>query len=285
MRRGANVIRDGSLPVIRREDIDWDGGRNGAPLFARFTFRNPTGDPTDAVVFWIGVADFGAFLPHRPVRTLVVPSIAPGASLTLTALVPGVQASRRGRVTRGQTDEEQVISQLATHVLHLEARGGLDGPALAQRLRQMVGETMSRAVLARLEERRKDLATALAPRGALNVAIMSPDREILGERHLCVTPLLGWVKRGEANPMSFWVRQRGDGLVMEVGEISEGWNARLEPGSFGDVVPDGEYRVWVTPPLDATEGALRVDVRCRTTGAVCPVEWRWEEGPLEEYRV
>lgn len=234
-RRDTTVIQDMRLPVIRREDIGWEGGTQGHPLHARFAFTNPETEPTDAVVLWVGVADFGAFLPHKPVRTLVVPSLAPGERRLLTAVMPGVQANGMGRVRLGSMQDDQIANHLATHMVQEQARAGYDDQTLVQRLRRLVGESMIRMVASRLEERRRDLEDALAPRGVLNVAIMSPDQEVLGERHLCQTPLIGWVKRGEENPMSFWVRQRGAGLVMEVEAIAKGWGARLEPGAFGEV--------------------------------------------------
>jgi len=262
-RRGTPVIQDIRLPAIRREDIDWQGGTQGHPLRAQFTFTNAETEPTDAVVLWVGVADFGAFLPHQPVRTLVVPSLAPGERRLLTAVMPGVQANAMGRVRLETARDDETTTSLAVQMLRKRAREGYDSVPFRDSLRRLLGEL------------RADREDALAPRGVLNVAIMSPNREILGQRHLCQTPLIGWVKRGEENPMSFGVRQRGKGLVMEVEAIAKGWGARLDPGAFGEVVSDGLYRVWVLPPADATEGHLRVDVRCCTTGAVCPVEWEW----------
>ena len=276
------VVRATHLPVIRREGIDWTGGTRGHPLQTRLTFENPSARPTNAVDLWIGVADFGAFLPHRPVQRLRVPRLAPGERRLFTPVVAGVQADDLGRVTVESARRFRESQNLAAYMLSTQARGSEDPGALLERVRRMVGESMARDVMERVGEWKGERRGALAPRGALNVAITTPDGMVMGERHLLFSPMRGWVRPGEETPMPFSVAERGKGYELELAALSEGWHVRLEPGGFGTPVRGGRFQAWVIAPTDATEGELRIDVHCRTTGAVCPVEWRWESRTLED---
>jgi hypothetical protein len=74
-----------SYPLIRRDGIFWTEGAEGRSLQLSLTFHNPGSRPTVPAVARVQVAEFGAFLPWKPLTRVAVPSVPPGGRRVVTA--------------------------------------------------------------------------------------------------------------------------------------------------------------------------------------------------------
>ena len=70
-------------PFIRAEGIRWRGGVGKVPLTFELTFENPHSHATKETPAVLRAADFGAFRPWTPLRTLLIPPIQPRSRYTL----------------------------------------------------------------------------------------------------------------------------------------------------------------------------------------------------------
>jgi len=253
---GSRVIAPALPPVIRREGLRWGTGKDGRSLVLSLTLENPRSVATSPVVLTVARAPFGAFLPGTPVGQLMAPGMAPG---------------ERRRIT--QPLLRQVFEQTPT-VQHGSDRSLEDPGRLA---RQMFKEAYDLAA----PHHCVDDEVHLVPHRPANVIVTSPGGEVAVHRHM---GFFEHVRPGRANPMPFQVgtyvsagrvRMERAAYLLSVREISEGWTAELLPGSCGEAVPAGQYVAVVTPPRDAQQGSLIVDVTHLASGEVCPVEWFW----------
>ena len=76
-----------ALPTIRRESLVWADGGDGRSLLVGMTLENPYVFPIKAVPLTLSLAGFGAFIPGRPVTTVMAPDMDPGDRKTVTARV------------------------------------------------------------------------------------------------------------------------------------------------------------------------------------------------------
>jgi len=76
-----------ALPLLRREGIRWSGGVNGEDLVIELEFENPAARPTRMMSAIVQIAEFGAFVPWRPLTVVRVPPIPPGGRRTVTTAV------------------------------------------------------------------------------------------------------------------------------------------------------------------------------------------------------
>ncbi|MHC5012177.1 MAG: hypothetical protein ACYTG6_14745 [Planctomycetota bacterium] len=276
------------------------------------TLENPHPIATPPVPLTIGLAAFGAFIPDVPVATVAAPGMDPGERRRITKQIPrraepGIERLAQMMAAGLAMSPERI--RVYRRLLHARRRGKGESER-AQHMRLLLEEyrrrlSERRAAVSHGSERPlddleglartmfseayglqaphycKDEETHLEPRQPANVVVRSPDHQIMVHRHM---GFFEHVRPGKANPMPFavgtWRARMGaptDGraCVMTVRELSEGWSAELGPGAWGDALPAGRYLAIVTPPHDATEGRLIVDVTDVTSGEVCPVEWSW----------
>jgi hypothetical protein len=84
-------------PFIRAEGIRWRGGVGNVPLTFELTFENPHSHATKETPAVLRAADFGAFRPWTPLRTLLIPPIEPRSRYTLEVGAEPEQGSARPR--------------------------------------------------------------------------------------------------------------------------------------------------------------------------------------------
>lgn len=84
-----SIIPSADHALIRREGIFWTGGSEGAPLQLYLTFENPAAHPSVPTLARVHVAEFGAFLPWKPLTRVAVPSVPPGGRRVVTTTAAG----------------------------------------------------------------------------------------------------------------------------------------------------------------------------------------------------
>lgn len=85
--RRDRVVLPPTLPELRRQGIRWSGGVNGDDLVIELEFENPAPDRTRASSAIVHIAEFGAFVPWRPLTVIRVPPIPPGGRRTVVTAV------------------------------------------------------------------------------------------------------------------------------------------------------------------------------------------------------
>jgi hypothetical protein len=241
------------MPLIRREGIRWRGGLGGAPLEIALAFENPSPRPSAPAEARIEVADFGAFLPWRPLTAVAVPPIPPGGRVVVTATAagdrprgqltfPGIVDRQRARDTVARVDALTTLAAAAARSIawsvarRFRAGGGLESVHFVGNLNVYVSR--SRPV-----ERHMQQAVGLQA-GATNVTMF------------CV---------GDGRDDSYSFRL----------EAEPGWKVDLEGIRWDRPVLASRLHVLacIVPPAKAESGRLAVWVRRASTGQEVPVEF------------
>ena len=272
-------------PIIRPRGIEWRGGVDGRPLLLRLTLENPHAEPTVPTPAVLRVADFGAFRPWTPVRTLEVPPVPAGGRVTLTLDLESAQA-------------REPMSPLDRTEIHRQHRR-----ALRRVLRRVTGSSGSEDVAGRkLEVQRDRRQSWLSTR----VAAMLPgfeqersagtpmhfvgnfDLEVGGqhpvERH-CGD--LAGLQSNRVNVTNFKVGDgRPDTYTFRVAECEPGWKVELVHEERKDLhegasleIDWSPVQVVITPPSGTASGAVKVAVHRASIDQEALVEFKLAAAP------
>lgn len=229
-------------PRLRHQGIHWEGGIGGKPLQIALTFENPHPQTSVQSEARIEIAAFGAFVPGKPLTSVIVPPIPPGGKTTVTTSVPDEDLPA---IDWPQTRRPGIRSLLRTFL----------------RLGQLTDMNDARS------------ESALQPFhlvGNLNVFVN--DSEPV-ERHM--QRAFG-LARDLTNVACFCVGDgRRDSYVFSFDAEGAGWQVDLQGTRWNEPVRIDHFwfTLLIVPPPEATRGRLTVWVERQSTGRRVAVEF------------
>ena len=273
-----------NLPTLQRNDIKFwnlDAGR----IHIGITLHNPSDQPTEATQMSIATAPFGAFVPWRPLASLLVPALAPGESREVATVAQYIRLPSLGQPSQVTPDALKTAVATAEH-------GGRSRPSLLEFIRARL--QLDRSLTP--DRRRKSVFLARDPLHALdhgsvywagNLNVFIGRQGV--ERHRAAALR---VYRECENRAVFFVGEGYDAYSFRIAGDVAAWEPELINLSScshlavaredADLIHEGEWCVThdqlvvgltMWPPAGCRDGSLVVDVTQHSTGKTVQVEF------------